>query len=129
MCIRDSRTTRRKSCHPRWDFQGQISEALAIRGGKGHSACALESVFDVFPLQMHLSPQESVENISHAEQRRRWCKRPGALVGDPSEALPDSDQRSAAQAGGSPFDENVKVRVCCCTCLLYTSDAADDLTR
>ena len=27
---------------------------------------------------------------------------PGTLVGDPSEALPDGDQRSAAQAGGAP---------------------------
>ena len=52
---------------PRRDFQGQISETLAIRGGKGHSAYAIESVFDVVPRQMHLSPEESVENIPHAK--------------------------------------------------------------
>ena len=31
------------------------------------------------------------------------------------ERRPDGDQRSAAQAGGSPFDEQVKVRSRCCT--------------
>jgi hypothetical protein len=36
-------------------------------------------------------------------------------VGDLFERQPDGDQRSAAQAGGSPFDEQVKVRIRCCT--------------
>ena len=43
-------------------------------------------------------------------------------VGDLLERQPDGDPRSAAQAGGSPFDAQVKSRTRCCTCrilLLY----------
>ena len=43
-------------------------------------------------------------------------------VGDLLERQPDGDPRSAAQAGGSPFDAQVISRTRCCTCrilLLY----------